>query len=340
MSVVIVAHERYETIRKTMRHLRGQTARERLEVLIVTGSKGELGPLDGELEGFGQAHVIECATETHWEARAAGARAASAPVVVFAEDHSFPDPGWAEALIEAHRQPWAAVGPLLGNANPASMLSWADIFLNFAPWIAPRAKAGAVAGLPWHNTSYKTAILRDYGSALGTMLCAEGILQQDLRARGYQLYLEPQARTDHINFSKFIYFVQDQYYGRRTYAALRAREGRWSVWRRAAYVVSWPLIPVLLFRRLLPNLLRPGQPIRLLPRMFPALALGLVVGATGEVMGYAFGAGNAPHRKNILEFDRMRYVTEHDQRALADWELEGSQSEPSYTSREHSHPRA
>lgn len=64
------------------------------------------------------------------EARAAGIRQANAPVVAFVEDHSYPDPDWAERLIEAHRKLWAAVGPvMMVNANPATMISW-PIFLS------------------------------------------------------------------------------------------------------------------------------------------------------------------------------------------------------------------
>jgi hypothetical protein len=38
-------------------------------------------------------------------------------VVAFAEDHCYPDQHRAEALIAAHRGPWAADGPAMRNAN-------------------------------------------------------------------------------------------------------------------------------------------------------------------------------------------------------------------------------
>ncbi len=124
LSVVIVTPDCYETIRKTIRYLRAQTVRHRLE------------PDNAELQDFLQVRVVEVGAITSTgAARAAGIHQASAPVVAFAEDHSYPDPGWADALIEAHRQPWAAVGPAMANANPATLISWANLFLNFGPWV-------------------------------------------------------------------------------------------------------------------------------------------------------------------------------------------------------------
>lgn len=38
MSVVLVTPDRYETIRQTIKHLRAQTVRDRLEVIIVAPS--------------------------------------------------------------------------------------------------------------------------------------------------------------------------------------------------------------------------------------------------------------------------------------------------------------
>ena len=44
-------------------------------------------------------------------------------VVAFGEEHCFPEPGWAQALIDAHREDYAAVGPAMHNANPDTIVS-------------------------------------------------------------------------------------------------------------------------------------------------------------------------------------------------------------------------
>ena len=74
-------------------------------------------------------------------------------MVVLSEDHSFPEAGWAEALIEAHRGPWSVVGPVVRNANPDSLISWADFLLGYGTWLDP-APGGEISQLPGHNSSY------------------------------------------------------------------------------------------------------------------------------------------------------------------------------------------
>ena len=70
-----------------------------------------------DLSAFPHAKVVRSVNHLP-EARAAGVRAASAPIVFIGETHSYPQPGWAEALLTAFEGPWAAVVPAIGNANP------------------------------------------------------------------------------------------------------------------------------------------------------------------------------------------------------------------------------
>ena len=52
MSVVIVTPDHYDTIRKTLRHIRAQNVRDRLEVVIVAPSANRLGLDEAELRDF------------------------------------------------------------------------------------------------------------------------------------------------------------------------------------------------------------------------------------------------------------------------------------------------
>jgi GT2 family glycosyltransferase len=310
MSVVIVTPDHYDTIRKTMRHLRAQTVRERLEVVIVAPSADTIGINEAELKDFFQFRVVEVGKiRSVAQANAAGIRQASAPVVAFVEEHSYPDPGWAEALIEAHRQPWAAVGPVVRNANPGSAVSWADFLIAYGPWMDP-SHAGVVDFLPGHNSSYKRANLLDYGLELEAMLESESVLHWDLQAKGYQLYLEPAAKISHLNFGLLSSWIPAQFYNGRLFAATRAR--RWSPLQRLFYTGGAPLIPVVRFRRILQQLRRSGQRCNLPPGVLPTLTLGLVVSAVGEMMGYALGAGDAKQKLSNFEFHRYQHLAERD----------------------------
>jgi hypothetical protein len=163
--------------------------------------------------------------------------------------------------------------------------------------------------LPGHNSSYKRAILLDYGTELEAMLESESVLHWDLRAKGYQLYLEPAAEISHLNFGLLSSWIQAQFYNGRLFAATRAR--RWSPLQRLFYTGGAPLIPVVRFRRILQQL-RSGRRRNLPPGVLPTLILGLVVSAVGEMMGYALGAGDAKQKLSNFEFHRIRHLRKQD----------------------------
>ncbi len=249
-------------------------------------------------------------------AKVLGIREASAPYVAFAEDHCYPEPEWAALLLAAHREGWAAVGPLMSNANPLSMVSWAGLYLNYGCCLAP-ASPGEAHSLPWHNVSYRRDLLLKYGEELPRLLAVEGLLLADLRARGHGLYFEADARTSHVNISRLSSWVRHTFWGGRLYGAARARQERWSVWRRLLYVGGGPLIPLVRLWRTLPKVYGTNGRKGLLPRILPAMFAGLVPHAVGEAAGYAFGAGDAERHYSFYEMKRRRHVTDEDRAALA-----------------------
>jgi hypothetical protein len=300
ISVVLVTPDRYDAIRNTVSYLRKQTARQRVEMVIVVPSASQLGLIPSELSEFCRFQVVEVGKiRSIGAANAVGVRSATAPVVALAEDHSYPDPIWAEALIEAHQGNWTGVGPEVANANPGNVISWADYLLGYGPWMKP-ASPGEVEHLPGHNSSYKRSALVDYGAELEIMLEAESVLHWDLRAKGHRLYLEPRAKISHMNFGVFSSWIPAQFHSSRLFASVRAR--RWPFSRRLLYGFAAPLIPLVRFRRVM------GRSRNIELRVLPALFLGLAVSALGEMIGYAFGTGNARQKLTGFEFHRVRHA--------------------------------
>ena len=304
MSVVVITPDRYDTVGTVLRHLKAQSIKRQLEVVIVAPTTDAI-PLDAqELQGFHDVQVVPFASilSSTAAARVAGVRAARAPVVAFVEDHSFPQPGWAEALVAAYREPWAAVGPAVGNANPDSAISWANLLIEYAPWLDPKVPEVA-EHLPGHNSSYRRELLMEYGDALEPMLESESILHWDLRARGFQLRLEPAARTLHMNYSTAPASMRLRFHGGRIFAAARARS--WPITRRLAYGAAAPLIPAVRLRRILAQVR--GRHRATLPRnTFPALLMLLTCDAAGEMAGYFLGVGREAERAGKFEFHASR----------------------------------
>jgi glycosyl transferase family 2 len=316
LSVIIVTPSRYAIIRKTIHHLRGQTIRDRIEVVIAAPSLEALRLERSELDGFFGYTVVEVGPiERLADAKAAAIRQARAPVVALAEDHCFPDGGWAEALVAAYQAGWAGVGPVVRNANPATMVSWAGLLLHFGRWMEP-ACAGSIEQLPWHNGSFKRDLLLGYGDALPRLLAVEVFLQRDLLAKGHRLYLEPSAKTYHVNVSRWWPWMRHEFVGGRLFGATRAFREGWSPARRLRQIVATPLVPVVRLRRALRDMRRSGERRRLLPNAIGAVAAGLVAHALGEALGYALGVGDAEHRYMTFEVDRARFVAARDLASL------------------------
>ncbi len=314
LSVVLATHDTFASIAATVRHLARQTAASAIELVIVAPNRSELGADESLLAGFGAVSVVESpGGGSPSYCNAAGVRHATAPIIALAEDHCFPDPDWAERLIAAHRGPWAAVGPAVRNANPGSCASWADLLIGYGPWLEPVA-GGEVEFLPGHNCSYKRAILLENDALLESWLEAETLWHWELRARGERLLLEPRARVAHTNFSRWSSFLPASFYNGWLFAASRSR--RMSPARRGIYVLLGPLIPLVRAARVARAVMRSPALLGRLCLALPAVLVGLACDGFGQMLGYAFGAGNASRQAAAYEWRRDQHVTEHDRLRL------------------------
>jgi hypothetical protein len=310
LSVLIATPDSFEVLRTTLNELKKQTARDRLEIVLLAASRERLRLDQSLLKEFHAYQVIEVGPfQSIGKARAVGVLAARAPVVAFAEDHAYPATGWAAALIDAHRQPWAAVGPVIINANPETKISWVDIFLCYGPFLEP-AQSGVVPSVPADNSTYKRALLLEYGDRLEAMLDDETALQRDLRARGYQLYLEANAQTRHLNFTRMSAWLSLRYHGGRMYGAGRVEQNHWSLLKRLFYIAMSPLFPLIQAWPLLRDIRRAGRQRELLPGSVPEIAAALVAGVVGEVAGYACGRGTSLEKLTRLRFHRDEHASE------------------------------
>lgn len=312
LSVIITTGSGYESIRTTIKYLRRQTVKEHLEVIIISP---QMDVPESDHAGFSDFHnVILMEADRDRDLYDSWVRAvnrASAPVVAFGENHAFPEPEWAEALIEAHNGPWAGVGTVIKNANPDSVNSWAQQYMTYGRYSEP-LESGETDDLPGHNGSYKRSILLEYGSDLRYMLIRTNIMNMDLRVRGYRLYMEGKARADHINVSKTVSILLDLFYNGQLYTAALVQYKRWSISERILYSLLEPLIILKHFQGTLHAIRRAGQWNKLMPAALPIIVTGLSAHFLGKLCGYASGFGNTQEKINSFEFDRFKYITEQD----------------------------
>jgi hypothetical protein len=307
LSIVVVNQRGLDRLSRLFACLAEQSIAGQLEVVVV--SPFEASNLDPS--PFACVKYVKCgAIKSLAPARALGVRACSTPYVVFGEDHCFPQPGWAEALLSRLREGWTGVGPAILNHNPATWISRADWLLNYGCFSADR-ESGSVAYIPPHNSAYSRAALQQLGDRLPELLQMDHNLQASLLAGGGRLFFEPRARAAHTNLSRPRYHWSTQFHGAQVYGAVRARQERWTALRRAIYAAAFPAIAILRLMRAC-ALLKDWRELRLLP----LLLIASTIAAVGEACGYLFGAGTSLLWRTDEELNRGSGITAAEQHLL------------------------
>jgi GT2 family glycosyltransferase len=311
LTILLVVGERRERAVGALASVLAQDCIDRLEILLFDLAPGEPPAIPGS--GHPAVRILKLPPDTLFSAaKAMGMRAASAPVVVFLEEHCRVHPGWARALVEAHRGPWAGVGAEVHNGNPEVPLSRMIEFLNYHACMPPAART-ELAMLPGHNSSFKRDVLLAYGAELDELLRAEIVLHTRLRKDGHRLLLEPAARFSHINESSFASAVRGRFLWNRCYGRMRARSFGWSPLRRLFYAAATPLLPFYTLSRLTLFALRRRRD--LLPRLLasaPVLLAVQLASATGHFLGLLFGIGDAEARFSLFEMNEPRRYRDAD----------------------------
>jgi hypothetical protein len=304
---VILPTDAFSTIEPVIRRLRAQSVVEKLELVIVTPRPAAVEQEAANTDGFGAIVVVEVdGLVPLTAARAAGIRAATAPVVFLGETHTYPEEGWAEALIDAHANDWAAVVPGFGNANPSGVLSWAGFLIDYGPWLSS-LEPQELSQIPTYNTAYRRAALLDLGPRLDLLLTSGDELIVNLRAAGGRFVFEPSARINHVNVARPSAWVLERYLSGMLTA--NSRMERWSWARRLLYVLGSPLIPVVILSRVAGGVAAAHRAYSLPLAVFPALVMGAGVSAVGELVGYLGGpVAWADKRMTEYEINRLRYL--------------------------------
>ena len=312
ISVVVITRDSVESVRGLMSALRKQTAISQMEVVLVGPEGLSCGNEDATFDGFACHQVVRVPQSGSLsQLRAAGVRASRGSVIAFTEEQCFPQPRWAQTFVERHAESWAGVGPVFCNGNPGSALSWANFLIEYGPAAEPLSSGHAplIAG---HNSSYKREVLTQFGDELAGQLNAEPAMQLQLQAKGERFFNDSSAKCVHINVSLFRPSLGLRFHCGRLFAGHRRRD--WSIARRLAYTLAWPLIPWVRLQRTWRTTQRIGQTGRFW-RILPLLVLLLYFDAFGEAMGYLSDAGDSMQRLADIEIHRELYLRNVDREA-------------------------
>lgn len=304
---VVLATDGYETIRPVLERLRAQTIRDRLEIVVVASEPRAIEGRAAELADFAHVLVVEVAAGTPLaRARAVGIRSAAASRIFIGETHSYPHPGMASALLEAHEQGWDVAVPAFGNANPEGFPSWIGFIADYGPWmegLPPRPLDYA----PFYNISYEREVLLALGEGLERALDHGDEMLRFLRSTDRRIMFVPDARIDHLNLSRPSSVLWEKFLSGVLVGGTRSR--RWGWPKRLLYCGASPLIATVLAARAIQTLRPIRHRVRLPRWIVPGILGASAIRAAGEALGYASGPRRwADEQMQEYELHKLRHA--------------------------------
>ena len=308
LAAVVVASKDFKRIERTVRYLARQTIADRMELVIVAARPM---PEVEAFTAFGRTNVITVGyIENVDVASADGILAATAHYIASVEDHAYPEPTWAENIVAAFEQGYDVIGSQMGNANPTSGLSGANLLIAYGPQTSEQSQG--VKSVPSHNCAYRAALIQPLGERLYSLMGRGGKLMAALREQGATFYHAGSARLTHANPSRLSSSAELRFNAGRAYATGRARH--WSLPKRLVYTALAPLIPFIRLRNFYSDYFASGERQR--GELAPLL-LALAFDAAGQAAGYLLGEGNAGRVLATFEMGRLQHLTAHDRTKLA-----------------------
>ena len=294
VTCVLVSPRGLAEVELTLQALRAQTIAPCLEVLVLA-PQPESAECRSEV-AFGAFRVIPVAPiEFRGHTAAIGVRQSSAPLVALVEDHAFPEPGWAEALVAAMTDAPPSTGVpdrLSGactrfrNANPATLVSRVYALFYYAPLMRKCARLEIVDSLPWHNVIYRRQDLLSFEQPLEELLEPESLLQEALRRAGGRFGYVPSVATAHLSCSSISSLARAVVESARSHTVSRCRT--WTLARKWLYVLASPVFPWLRMWHMRDRRVY-YQEFGSLPEMALGIAFLQIVATVGEVVGLLLG---------------------------------------------------
>lgn len=315
LSVIVVTRDCVATVKRLIEHLQRQTVAAKLEVILVGPNADAVSDARELLVGFARSRLVVCDGEIlRGRGTACGLRHATAPLVALTEDHSYPDETWAERVIAAYDERWAAVGSRVRNANPESAWSRVNHDLAYGRW-TDGARDGEIDDVPGFNSVFSRPALLALGADLEPLLDRVAALHQAIRRGGGRFLFHSEAVLNHWNPSVRLPSVRLWFRIGRCFGHHRARTDAWSVGRRLIYLAAAPLIALMRLRNQ-----RLARQARMAPpesfAYYAVLALLVTAVGFGESFGYVAGEGRAIVSLSDFEFCRDRYLRPRDRMAF------------------------
>lgn len=305
LSVIVMVDKQRGRAEACLKSILGQSRIKDMEVLLLDFAPSAVRPLAASRHRAVRLVKLDYSIG-YGSARALAVRMARAPIVAFLEEHVAARPGWAEAVLKAHKGGWAGVGPEVHNPTPGLGASDLIYLAGFGDWVPPLAP-GESRLIPGQNSAFKRKAVLAYDSELERLLEADIFLQWRMLADGYKLYHAPDAQIEHSSEGTLRTLILGYYLVMRNFAPLRAELFNWSPIKRTLRLILTPIGPFYRSTRLLWSLARRRSPYFWKAVIGVWAVLGAHLGgAAGEAVGLIAGVPRSDRRFLIYEMNAER----------------------------------
>lgn len=305
LSAIMVTGTCRKRAQKAIDALCVQSIIDQMEIIIVDIGAADSPPF--KCSSDIRISIIPMPKNTTWaSARMTAVKRATGKIVAFIEDHSFAKHDWAEQLALAFKEPWAAVGYSVLNANPETYMSRAGLIADYILWMAP-VHNGQTEFLPGNNVAYRREVLGKFKDRLKTDLGIDFNIHEELKKHGHELAMSEKAQIAHLNYDHINGLIKANYHYSKLLAANRVISNSWGPVKQAVYIIATPIgSPFIRLLRIFKSLR--GRHCLVWPFIssLPVIIITFFFSAVGESIGYFLGAGQSTQDFNKWELMQHR----------------------------------
>ncbi len=216
----------------------------------------------------------------------AGIEASTGKIIVLLVESCVPSPGWVDQILKSHESQTSVIGGAIDLDPALGLVDSAVYFCRYSRYMPPFT-ARYVDDLPGTNCSYPRASLEGVKDEMADGFW-ESFVHEKMKNQGGRLLCDPVIMVRYTGPTFGKPFLRARFAHGREFAARRAAS--LSRGQRALRAVTFPLVAVLMLRRVAVQVWTRRRYRTRFLTCSPLLMLFLTAWSTGECLGYLLGS--------------------------------------------------
>ena len=276
LTIVVAAPNASPTLGECLDALASQVTGRESEVLVTAATSAGVQLVR---ERFPQFTAIEApASSLLPELWGAGVARAQGRILALTSGACTPDPGWVEAILQAHVEYYSAIGGTIDIAPHSGLVPWALYFIRFSAFMPP-LEAGS-ADVCADNGSYKRAAIADQLAWIGAHGFWDHEVNERLHAQMRSRWRDPRMG---VTCNQAAGSSRERF--RIGHALGRLRATQFDQRRRALQLLKTPVLPGVYLARIARTVFRARRHRLAFALSLPIIAWYLICWSAGQSLG-------------------------------------------------------